>query len=287
MNGMHGNFGIGLTPFPIHPIHPNHPGSDIFRTLNFNYYHLRSVGLIILMGLLAISGNISGQIRVSGRVYDMTQSIPLPSVSVLSTAGTGTVTDSTGRYMIMVGDQDSIWFSYLGKPTPKYAVQSIVNIRNFEISLHVNVTELPKIVIQPRDYRRDSIQNRIDYADAFNFKKPGIGSTYTPGGPAGLDLAEFISMFQFRRNKRMVGFRERLLREEQDKFIEHRFSRALVIKLTGIRGPELDSFMVRYKPDLLFTMYATDYEISAYIKESHIKYVRWKQVMGQLRKEDE
>jgi hypothetical protein len=237
--------------------------------------------------LLATGGTVSGQVKVNGRVFDMSRLVPLPSVSVMSTAGTGTITDSSGRFMIVVGEQDSIWFSYLGKPTPKYAVQAIGNIHNFEISLHVNVTELPKIVIQPRDYRRDSIQNRIDYADAFNFRKPGISSTYTPGGPAGLDLESFITMFQFRRNKRMASFRDRLIREEQDKFIEHRFSRSLVVKLTGIRGAELDSFMVRYKPDLLFTMYATDYEIGEYIKECHVKYVRWKQVMGQLRKEEE
>jgi hypothetical protein len=85
----------------------------------------------------------------------------------------------------------------------------------------------------------------------------------------------------------MASFRERLLREEEDRFIEHRFSRPLVIKLTGIRGTELDSFMVRYKPDVEFVMYATDYEFHSYIKECHIKYVRWKQVMGQLRKQEE
>lgn len=248
---------------------------------------MRSVWLFILTGLLAVSGEVSGQVSVSGRVFDMSQSVPLPSVTVMSTSGTGTVTDSTGRYLIFVRDTDSIWFSYLGKATPKYAVQTIVNIRNFEVSLHVHVTELPKIVIKPKDYKRDSIQNRIDYADAFNFRKPGIGSTYTPGGAAGLDLNEFISMFQFRRNKRMVGFRERLLREEEEKFIEHRFSRALVIKLTGIRGTELDSFMVRFRPDVEFIHFATDYELHSYIKECHIKYVRWRQVMGQLRKEGE
>lgn len=206
----------------------------------------------------------------------------------MSTAGTGTVTDSTGHFMIMVtGDKDSIWFSYLGKPTPKYAVGSIGNIHNFEVSLHIQVTELPKITIQPRDYKRDSLENRIDYAKAFNFKKPGIGTNFTPGGAAGLDLDQFLEMFQFRRNKRMAQFRDRLIQEEQDKFIEQRFNRALVIKLTGIRGAELDSFMVRYKPDLYFTMYATDYEFQSYIKECHVKYVRWKQVMSQLRKDDE
>ncbi len=217
----------------------------------------------------------------------MSQSVPLPSVSVMSTAGTGTYTDSSGRFMIMVGDKDSIWFSYLGRPTPKYAVGTIGNIHNFEVSLHIQVTELPKITIQPRNYKRDSIENRIDYAKAFDFKKPGIGTTYTPGGAAGLDLEEFIRMFQFRRNKRMAQFRDRLLQEEEDKFIEQRFNRPLVVRLTGIRGAELDSFMVRYKPDVYFVRYATDYEFQSYIKECHVKYVRWKQIMSQLRKDEE
>lgn len=248
---------------------------------------MRPAGLYIIILLLALGTNLCAQVKVNGRVYDMSQSVPLPSVSVMSTNGNGTITDSTGRYTIMVREQDSIWFSYLGKPTPKYPVLSIGNTQNFEISLHVNVTELPRVMIQPRNYRRDSIQNRLDYADAFNFKKPGISSSYSPGGPAGLDIGEFIEMFQFRRNKRMANFRDRLLQEEQDKFIEQRFSRSLVIKVTGIRGAELDSFMVRYKPDIIFVTYATDYEIAEYIRECHIKYVRWKQVMGQLRKEEQ
>jgi hypothetical protein len=248
---------------------------------------LRSVWIIILIGLLGVTGTCIAQVRVSGRVYDMTQSIPLPSVSVMSTTGTGTVTDSTGRYMIVAGESDSIWFSYLGKPTPKYPIRTMGNAHYFDISLHVNVTELPRVVIAPPNYKRDSLQNRIDYAKAFNFRKPGIGSTYTPGGPAGLDLEEFINMFAFRRNKRMAGFRERLEREEEDAFIEHRFSRSLVIKLTGIRGAELDSFMVRYKPPMIFVMYATDYEFQSYIKECHVKYIRWLRAMSELRKEEE
>lgn len=239
------------------------------------------------MGLLAISGNAVGQVRVSGRVYDMSRSVPLPSVSVMSTSGTGTITDSSGRYMILTTEHDSIWFSYLGRPTPRYPVQTIGNIHSFEISLHVNVTELPKVTIAPPNYKRDSLQNRIDYAEAFNFRKPGIGSNYTPGGAAGLDLVQFIEMFQFRRNKRMAGFRERLLQEEQDKFIEHRFSRPLVVKLTGIRGAELDSFMVRYKPDVFFVTWATDYELQSYIKECHVQYIRWRRAMDQLRKDED
>ena len=219
----------------------------------------------------------------------MTQQIPLSSVSVISTGGTGTVTDSLGRYTIYVKENDSISFSYLGKGTPKYAIKSIANLQNFEISLHVNVTELKQIMVKPRNYHLDSIANREEYARAFNFKKPGLGIV-TPSGPGaavGVDLDQIIEIFQFKKNRRMAAFRDRLLREEKDKFIEHRFSRTLVIKLTQLHGTELDTFMLRYKPDLVFTETATDYEFQTYIKLCFEKYQKWKQIMGELKKENE
>lgn len=225
--------------------------------------------------------------QVKGKVFDMTQSIPLQSVSVMSTSGAGTTTDSLGRYTIRAGENDSIWFSYLGKSTPRYPVNTIGNLQNFEVSLHVNVTVLRSVMVKPPDYHLDSIQNRKDYAKAFNFKKPGIGVVSTPGGAVGMDLDQFIDMFQFRRNKRMAQFRDRLIREEQDKYIEHRFSRSLVIKLTGLRGPELDTFMRRYKPDLYFTQVATDYEFQSYIKICYERFIRLQKVLSELRRPDE
>lgn len=219
----------------------------------------------------------------------MTQSIPLVSVSVMSTGGTGTVTDSLGRYEIYVKETDSIWFSYLGRGTPKYPVASIPNQQNFEISLHVNVTELKPVMVKQRNYHLDSIENRQEYAKAFNYKKPGLGivKPTTQNAAVGVDLDQLIDVFNFRKNRRMAAFRDRLVEEEKEKYIEHRFNRALVIRLTQLRGAELDTFMVRYKPDLIFIESATDYELQSHIKKSYEKYMKLKQIMGELKKEGE
>ena len=227
--------------------------------------------------------------RVSGIVYDITQSFPLEAVSIMSTSGSGTISDSLGRYTILTGETDSIWFSYLNKPTPKYPVNTIRNRERFEIALHVNATELKPVRIMPPDYKRDSIQNRLDYAKAFDFQKPGIGTVVGvgPSGGAGLDINEFINMFRFRQNRRMLGFQERLLREEAERFIDHRFSRALIIKLTGLRGASLETFIVRYRPPLDFTQESTDYEFQEYIKKCHQHYRRYLRLMNELRLRDE
>jgi hypothetical protein len=207
----------------------------------------------------------------------------------MSTGGTGTVTDSLGRYEIYVRETDSIWFSYLGRGTPKYPVASIPNQQNFEISLHVNVTELKPVMVKQRNYHLDSIENRQEYAKAFNYRKPGLGivKPTTQNAAVGVDLDQLIDVFNFRKNRRMAAFRDRLVEEEKEKYIEHRFNRALVIRLTQLRGAELDTFMVRYKPDLIFIESATDYELQSHIKKSYEKYMKLKQIMGELRKENE
>ncbi len=242
--------------------------------------------ILFLLTLLLLTHGISAsaQVRVSGRVYDFSKYNPLEAVSVLSTSGLGTVSDSTGRYSIIVKETDSIWFSYLNKPTPKYPVKSIVNVQNFEISLHVNATELREVRIMPRNYKLDSAQNRQDYARAFNFQKPGIGSSLTvgPNGGAGLDLDEFINMFKFRKNRRMLAFQSRLMQEEEQRYIDHRFNRALIIRLTQLRGPSLDAFIERYRPTINFIDYCTEYELQDYIKKSFRHYQQYLNLKHQL-----
>ena len=250
------------------------------------YTRLPLAGLVIF---LIASSWAYGQVRISGTVYDLSKKIGLEAVSVLTTSGHGTSTDKSGKYTIIANETDSIWFSYLNRPTPKYPVQSIQNLANFEISLHVVITTLPEVRIMPRNYRRDSLQNRLDYSKAFDFQKPGIGSSISPDGGVGLDINEFINMFKFRRNRRMLAFQERLLREEEERYIDHRFNRVLIIKLTQLRGAALDTFIARYRPTVEFTDYSTDYEFQSYIKSCFLHFQRMQKIEGdlQLKKEEE
>lgn len=247
---------------------------------------LRSFITCCWLLLIVAMPSARAQVRVSGTVYDMSRSVPLDAVSVLSSSGNGTFTDSMGRYTLLVHETDSIWFSYLNKPTGKFPVKSIPDPRSFDISLHVSVAELSPVQVKPRDYRLDSIQNREDYAKVFNFRKPGIDVSMSPGGGVGLDLDALISMFQFKRNRRMLSFQRRLLEEEKDKYIDHRFNRGLVIRLTGLMNEQLDTFMVRYRPTLDFTQMSTDYEFQLYIKKCYEHYREYLRLMGEIKEEE-
>lgn len=115
----------------------------------------------------------------------------------------------------------------------------------------------------------DSLQNRKDYEKIFNYKKPGVAVSVTPGLGAGLDLDQFIQMFQFKKNRRAEAFRHHLIREEQEGYVNHRFNKGLVRKLTGLSSPELDSFMKEYRPTYLMATQMNDLEFGQFIVEAY------------------
>lgn len=214
---------------------------------------------------------------MKGTVFDSSHRYRIEAVTVVSTGGKMTMTDSLGRYQISVGEKDSIWFSYLGKPTPKYPVLKMMDVTQFDIALRLTSDVMKEVIVRNRNYRQDSIQNRRDYAKVFDFHRPNVASL-TSIGPtgAGIDLDELIRVFQFRKNKSMEKFKDRLEEQERQKFIDHRFNKALVKRLTNLDGTELDIFMVRYRPSYAYALTASEYDFQMYIKKCFELYKSYK-----------
>lgn len=238
-----------------------------------------SIHIALLSGLLLLLFNnqLSAQYQVKGIVFDSSRNYRIEAVTVMSTGGRMTMTDSLGRYHIDVAEKDSIWFSYLGKPTPKYPVLKMADVNQFDIALRLKTDVMAEVRIRSRSYRMDSIQNRKDYAKIFDYKKVSVGSL-TSIGPTGaaIDLDELIRLFQFRKNRSMLKFQERLLEQEREKFIDHRFNKALVRRLTGLEDPDIGAFMQKYRPTYEFAMSTSDYDFQLYIKTASEQYKRSK-----------
>ena len=221
--------------------------------------------------------SLYSQVNVSGTVYDITKKTPVEAVSVISTGGVGTTTDALGRYTINVRETDSIYFSYQNRPTPKYPITVIGNLAAFDISIMIRIAVLPTVFVKPRSYILDSLQNRHDYSKIFGYQKPGLKSSMstTPGGiGAGLDLGELIGMFNFKKIRRTLSFQNRLLEEEQDKYINHRFSKSLVRELTGLESPGLETFMKMYRPPYEVVLMLNELELGKYIQDTHKRFLK-------------
>ena len=224
---------------------------------------------LVLFFVMPLATRAQVPYTVKGTVYDSSRAYRIQAVTVMSSSGKMTFTDSMGNYKINVSEKDSIWFSYLGKSTHRYAVLKMPDINQFDISLQLKSVVMEEIKVRSRSYKQDSLQNRIDYAKVFNYKKVSVESM-TSIGPngAGIDLAELIRLFQFRKNKSMLKFQERLLEQERDKFVDHRFSKALVRRLTELDGDRLELFMIKYRPTYEFTVSTSEYDFQLYIKNA-------------------
>ena len=230
---------------------------------------LRLKTAVFFSSFLLLVNFVTGQIIISGTVYDSTKLYVVPGVIIKSTGGGSTITDSLGAYHINTDEKDSISFYYANKPTQKFPVKSISNYNDFDISLQVRVFEkyklLKEVKIFTKNYRQDSSENRLSYSKIFDYQKPGLHSTYTPGSPPGLDIDELINIFRFRRNKMNLVFQKRLIEEEQDKYVNYKFNNTLIKRVTGLSGVLLDKYKLLYTPSYEFLITATELEFYEYI----------------------
>ena len=211
-------------------------------------------------------------IPVSGVVYDISGRRPIEAVMVYSNSNIA-FTDSLGRYLINVKAKDSLWFSLFGKHTQKYTIDTIEDLQHFNIMIHVTGYDLPEVRVRNSYYKLDSMQNRADYAKFFNYSAPGLKLSNNQNllGPNGLtigfDLDEIINMFRVKRNRNLQFLQNRLISQEQDKYINYRFTKRFVQKLTHLEGAELNKFMEYCRPDYAVLALLNDLELGLFIQK--------------------
>jgi len=224
---------------------------------------------ILLAALTLARHGAFGQAEVHGTIYDRSRYFAMPGVSVMSTSGQGTMTDSAGQYRLRVSRKDSIFFSYLGKATVKFPISSVDPNSPMDISLAIAVDSLPLVVVRPKPYRYDSMENRDEYRKVFDYEPDYLGQGQ---GGAGINLD---MLFGARRNRQMLALKERLIEEEQDKYVDYRFNRTLVRRITGLNQPALNQFMRMYRPTYDFIINCeNDYEFYRYIRDCGAYFLR-------------
>jgi hypothetical protein len=239
----------------------------------------QSILLFFLLTFVAITSAKAQMRTISGVVYDISGRMPIEAVMVY-TKFSSTQTDSLGRYLITLQPKDSLTFSLFGKSTQKFALDQIEDQSNFNIMIHVNGFDLPEVRVRNSYYRYDSIQSRMDYAKYFNYNPPGLKMSnqqnmFGNGGiTIGFDVNEIINMFRFKRNRNAQFLQNRLIYQEQEKYINYRFTKRFVQKLTKLDGPRLDVFMEYCKPSYPTLALLNDLELGYFIQQKFIQFKR-------------
>jgi hypothetical protein len=231
--------------------------------------------LLVLCGQIT-ANSLQAQFVLSGTVFDSSKINYVPHVMVVSAGGGFTQTDSMGRYSLAVADNDSVTFIFRNKSTQKFAVKTIADPSHFDISLRINYrgkySTMKEVVVFTKSYREDSIANRETYAKIYNYQKPTLRTSVSPTGGVGADVDEIINIFRFKRNKRLKAFQLRLEADEQEKYVNYRFNKKQVKRLTHLEGEQLDLFMMRYRPSYEFVTMADELAFNQYVLNCSYKF---------------
>jgi len=209
-------------------------------------------------------------IEVKGRVLDRSKQVGLEAVTVMSTSGRWTMTDTLGYYRIQLPFTDTLFFSYQNKETARFPVAQMQDPAQFSLAMHVYIPTLPNVIVRAPRYQIDSMMNREFYAKIFDWQKPNPLKTINVGPTGvGMDPNAIINLFRFRHNRRISELQQRLFQEEQDKYIDFRFNKNLVKKLTGLDDEPLQKFMVKYRPPYDFCALSNELEMGYYIQQCY------------------
>ena len=143
--------------------------------------------MYLFLAVLALSCNFTihakqnQQLTVSGTVVD-NQNEPLPGVTIqIEGSGQGTVTDTDGKYSIVVHSDDAVLvFSFIGYQSQKVIVG---NRRVIDVVLQESVTELEEmVVVGYGQQKKESVVAALSTISA-------VGLRQTPASNLGIALA--------------------------------------------------------------------------------------------------
>ena len=243
--------------------------------------------LFTIVGVILPSWGLYAQKTIQGYVYQDKYRTPLDSVLVYTQSGNISKSDSTGAYQINIYPKDSIWFQFRDKITHKYPVDTIRDPRNFEVQIYlpkyyVQTPKgyLPTVTVRSKSYYEDSLAFRDDYAKIFNYQKPGkaLGESFGVGdnGGVAVDFDQVVNLFRFGYNRRQKVYQKFALDVEQEKYIDHRFTKKLVETITGLYDEARDEYMKACRPTYDQLIMMNDAQLNEYIKLSSSKYFQKK-----------
>lgn len=219
---------------------------------------------LILLLLLNNCVEISAQNNVKGKIYEAQTDSAIKGVNVYNLNTKLSVrSGSDGSYTIAAAEGDRIIFSIAGfKPDTAIVIYSML-LALHDVTLYKEIITLKNVTVTS-SYQMDSLARRNYYREIFA-KQPGITGRNTPSGGFGISLSPFSYFSREAKQKRKL--KKRLLKQEEESYVDRSFPIEWVAKLTGLRGDSLTRFMYMYRPSYKFCRKSNREKMLLYISD--------------------
>ena len=236
---------------------------------------LKRLTYVILLCFAVLSVDAQNVLQdrkvISGMVTDSAFGKPLAGISVQNiTTKSGTKTNYRGTFSIEVGEDHYLKFSYTGYKPRIVRIRDLENIDILKVTMAIGRVELKAVKITKplTPYQKDSIKRASLYKDVFEYKQEKSA------------MSPVTAVFQkfSRKHKNMRRFKEQVLQNEKQKFIDSRYTREMVGNITKLDGDSLAYFMNAYPMEIDFARTASELEMRMWVRYNWADYKKKNQI---------
>lgn len=193
------------------------------------------------------------------------------SVSIMNhTRKKFNVSDMGGNFTIGAEQGDTVLFSSAGYKPDTVIVSAYMLAEPFDIYLEPHILTLAAVQVGSlSNYQMDSLDRWKDYdwlVPKAKIKKvdrerhgDGVGISFSP-------------QFKTDEDKQKERLKKRLDQEEQEFYIDFRFSKEYVTRLTHFKGDSLQQYMKTYRPTYSFCRDASSVDMLLYVNDTMKEY---------------
>jgi hypothetical protein len=226
---------------------------------------------LLLISLLLFATEGFGQYELSGKVVRKGSAEVLMGVTVVNQRKKQYASsDTTGSYSIVASPRDTIIFSSAGYLPDTVFIAADMRLDDYIVALTPNIAALPSVdILEMEQYRQDSLSRRAEYAWLLNAKHPvKLMNEKRAADAPGLNFSPLGYFSRSEKQKRRL--KKRLSKEEEDYYVDYKFSITRVSLLTGLKGDSLKMFLTRYRPSYAFCRTANNQDMFLYINDKLI-----------------
>ncbi|MBV7531949.1 carboxypeptidase-like regulatory domain-containing protein [Chitinophaga sp. sic0106] len=205
---------------------------------------IKQIARILALGcmLMLTMQFVQAQVVVTGVVSD-TNRLVLPYATVTNlTTGKHSVTDQGGFYRINASRGDRLSVTFVGYVSDTVLVTATSGSQTINIRMTVTSKFLKGVDISAKysPYQLDSMARRDQYGYLLDLPNKPLAGGNTPEG-AGIVFSPITRFSKKEKQKRQ--FKENYETMEKEKYIDSRYTPALVSRVTGLSGDSLQHFM--------------------------------------------
>ncbi|HVU58220.1 MAG TPA: hypothetical protein VHD83_24335 [Puia sp.] len=241
---------------------------------NWAKFSKGQLGTTLVIALLLLSCPGFGQRFLTGKVLKADSKEFLVSVSIENkTQRRHELSDERGTYRIQSMPGDLLIFTHVGYWADTLVVDSSMLSGDYAIYMDLKPQTLRAVQVGSlSNYQLDSMARREEYAWVYDHTTPPRIERKRTGDGVGINLDLFRNASK--EDKDREKLKKRIMREEEEYYVDFRYAREYVSRLTKLKGDSLQQFMMHYRPSYDFCRKAANVDILVFVNDSFKKFMK-------------